>query len=262
MTGRWEESLDCPPHVKTLLQELVAGLRSALGDELAGIYLYGSLTFGDFDPETSDLDLLVAVRSDVDDAGLERLQQLHNAFARRHPDWDDRVDACYLSLDGLRGFKERESPLVVISPGERLHRTRTEQGWTMNWHVVREHGLSLLGAPARSVIAPTSIDDFLAAIRAHLREMPSWSEQWRHPGFPAYAVVTACRALYAHSERQQASKSQASAWAAERHPDWSDLIADALEWRRRSKAESPARAPAPARCVEFVRLVAGQIEAN
>ena len=42
----------------------------------------------------------------------------------------------------------------------------------MNWHVVREHGLALLGAPARSVIAPTSIDDFLAAIRAHMREMP------------------------------------------------------------------------------------------
>ncbi len=260
--GAWEAALPCPPHVKTLLRELVAGLRSALGDELAGVYLYGSLVFGDFDPETSDIDLLVAVRSDVDDAGLERLQLLHDAFARRHPDWNDRVDASYLSLDGLRSFKERESPLVVISPGEQLHATRTEQGWTMNWHVVREHGLPLLGPQARSVIASTSIDDFLAAVRAHMRQMPRYFEHSPHPGFPAYAVVTACRALYAHSERQQSSKNQAAAWAAERHPDWSDLIADALEWRRRSKADRTARAPARARCLEFVRLASGQLEVN
>ena len=193
--GAWEAALRCPLHVRTLLQELVTGLRNALGDELAGVYLYGSLTFGDFDPDTSDLDLLVAARSDVDDAGLECLQQLHDTFAQRHPDWEDRIDASYLSLDGLRSFKERQSRLVVISPGDPLHATRTVPGWTMNWHLVCEHGLALLGPPPRSVIAPTSFDDFLAAVRSHLREMPRYVEQSRHPGYPAQAVLTACRAL-------------------------------------------------------------------
>lgn len=256
----WQAALDCPAHVKTLLQEFVDGLRDALGDELAGVYLYGSLVFGDFDPETSDLDLLVAVRSDVDETALEGLRRLHAVFARRHPDWDDRIDAAYLSLDGLHSFKQRDSPLVVISPGDPLHRTRTEQGWTMNWHIVREHGLALLGPPARSVIALTSIDDFLAAIRSHMRETPRYIERSPEGRYAPHAVVTACRALYAHSERRQASKHQAAAWAAERLPDWADLIADALEWRRRSKADPSARAPAKARCLEFVRLAARQIE--
>jgi hypothetical protein len=125
--------------------------------------------------------------------------------------------------------------------------------------VVREHGLTLLGPPARSVIAETSIDDFLAAVRSHIRHMPTYFERLHQPGSPAYAVLTACRALYAHGERQQASKRRAATWAAERYPDWSDLIEDALEWRRRSKAGMPSGAPARARCLEFLETVAGQL---
>ena len=52
-------SVDLPPEVTPLLDELVSGITDALGDNLVGVYLRGSLALGGFDPATSDVDVLV-----------------------------------------------------------------------------------------------------------------------------------------------------------------------------------------------------------
>jgi hypothetical protein len=55
---------DCPAEVRGLIGELVDGVTEALEESVVGIYLHGSLVFGDFRPETSDLDLIVVLRSE------------------------------------------------------------------------------------------------------------------------------------------------------------------------------------------------------
>ena len=44
---------------------------------------------------------------------------MHAEFSRAHPEWVDRIDASYISVTALQTFKQREGPIVVISP-ERL----------------------------------------------------------------------------------------------------------------------------------------------
>jgi len=44
--------------INALLRELLAGIRTILGNHLVGIYLEGSLANGDFD-ESSDIDFVV-----------------------------------------------------------------------------------------------------------------------------------------------------------------------------------------------------------
>ncbi len=258
----WEVPSSCPPHVEALLRALIAELRAVLGDALAGVYLYGSLVAGDFDPEVSDVDLLAAVRSDVDDRQLGRLRAMHEAFARAHPEWEDRIDVSYLSTAALRTFPVRESPIVVISPGEPIHRTETSPGWLMNWHLVREGGVALLGPSPRALIAPTTREDFAAAVRTHLRELPRRVDGSRAPGFHAYAVLTACRGLHACAEGRQASKAQAADWAARRHPEWASVIRDALARRnRRRTARADVGESLPA-AADFVRFAVQQVAAG
>lgn len=99
------------PDLGSLLAELVDQIQQALGDKLAGLYLYGSLIMGDFDPTLSDIDLLAALTSDVEASEFDRLLQMHDAFARRHPAWYDRIEVAYLSLHGLRTFRNSEPSL-------------------------------------------------------------------------------------------------------------------------------------------------------
>ena len=42
--------------------QLASGIADVLADDLVGVYLHGSLAFGCFNPELSDLDVLAVAR--------------------------------------------------------------------------------------------------------------------------------------------------------------------------------------------------------
>jgi predicted nucleotidyltransferase len=223
--------------VNALLPELLSRFRALFGDWLAGVCLWGSAVAGDFEPGASDVDLLVVTGSDVEARQLREIGRMHDDFAREHPEWTDRIDAVYASTTALQAFRSHSSPVAVISRGEPLHTTETDESWILKWYLVREQGVALLGPSPRDLIGPVSGDEFVASVRAHLREWPRWILASQEPGFHAYAVVTLCRALYACTHRAQLSKRQAALWFAREHPEWAALIGDALAWRSEPATE-------------------------
>jgi predicted nucleotidyltransferase len=56
---------ELPPEVAAALGELKAALADIYGERLRGVYLYGSYARGDFDPESSDIDVLVVLAGEV-----------------------------------------------------------------------------------------------------------------------------------------------------------------------------------------------------
>ncbi|MCC7206513.1 MAG: nucleotidyltransferase domain-containing protein, partial [Anaerolineae bacterium] len=121
------------PDVNAVLDALLTSMRRILGDRLIGLYLYGSLVWGDFDPDTSDIDMLAALASDLDDAEFAAVQAMHARVAAEHPRWNDRIEVQYHSAEGLRTFKAKASPMANISPGEPFHRITAGRDWLMNW---------------------------------------------------------------------------------------------------------------------------------
>jgi predicted nucleotidyltransferase len=71
--------MELPADVALLLERLRDGLL-ARGD-LVGIYLYGSLTTGDFSPARSDIDVVVMLQREPDQAAISDLRQLHMTLA-------------------------------------------------------------------------------------------------------------------------------------------------------------------------------------
>ncbi len=246
--SEWQEPGSFSQEMTDLLRELVEEHRMTLGEQLFAVHVFGSLVAGDFDSEISDLDLLVTTASDISDSQVSALREKHDAFGQRNPAWRDRIDASYLSIDALRMCMERESDLVVISRGEPLHRTRTSPGWRMNWYAVREHGLTLLGPPAATFIASMGLEDYVAAVRIHLRELPRRADAAKDPADLAYLVLTACRGLLTCTEGRSASKRGAAACAAARNPDWAPVIERASARReRRERGAFPEDAQHQAR---------------
>ena len=47
------------PEVNALLNVLLPAVQAILGNRFVGLYLHGSLAYGGFNPETSDIDFLV-----------------------------------------------------------------------------------------------------------------------------------------------------------------------------------------------------------
>lgn len=248
-----------PPPVRIPLADFLSKAPDALDGSVEAIVLFGSLAAGDFDVRTSDIDLIVAISSDVSDEALESLRRMHDELSLAHPQWEGRFDVAYISTLGLQTFKERDHPLAVISRGEPIHRTSTDEGWIMNWHVAREAGVSLLGPPPRELIAATTTAEFVAAIRTHMLWLHAKAASSNAPELQAYAIVTACRALYSWSTGTQSSKEAAAVWAEQRYPEWSQPIRGAREWRGTAAGRRPlAQSPIPAG-IEFVEFATREV---
>jgi hypothetical protein len=219
--------------IRQLLASLLSEMQKNLGDNLVGLYLYGSLVWGDFDDDVSDIDMLAATALTINDEEFDRLQHMHDDFARQHAAWRDRIEVQYFSLYGLKMFKTQSNPMANISPGEPFHMIQANRLWLMNWYFVQDYGLTLFGPPPQTLIDPITKDEFLLAVQD---DAASWRERIANaknsPRHQSYAILTLCRALYAHQHREQTSKKRAALWASQKFPAWADLIEDALIWRK------------------------------
>ncbi len=89
------------PDVEKLLTRLADGQKQALGDDLLGFYVFGSVVMRDFDPGISDVDTVTVLRSDPTGAQLASLERLHREIVEEIPEWEDRVEVVYLSSRAL-----------------------------------------------------------------------------------------------------------------------------------------------------------------
>lgn len=227
-------SAEWPSVVRSLVADLASEVRSALGSDLVGLYVYGSLVTGDFDERVSDVDLLAVTRTSLNDEKFGLLDAMHHQVAARYPDWNDRIEIAYFGADALEAFRAdrgKRAPIAVISPGEPFHVKDAGTDWLLNWYVVRNNGLRLLGPPTPELFGQITTAELHAAVRTQMEEWREWVYSASHPGFQAYAILTACRGLYTHEHGEIVSKVRSAHWAKGRLPQWADAIDHALELR-------------------------------
>ncbi|MBO0781443.1 MAG: DUF4111 domain-containing protein [Ktedonobacteraceae bacterium] len=247
-------------HINALLAQLLAGMRTILGPKLVGLYLYGSLVTGDFDHEQSDLDLLAATASDLDEKECNALKKMHQDFASQHKQWDDRVEVAYLSVAALRTFRTRVSNIGIISPGEPFHVKEAGKDWLLNWYIVREKGMVLAGPAPQQIIDPIARAEYLQVVRDHTQWWRDHVKQCHHRKAQAYAILTLCRALYSLKTGEVASKKRAAEWVAQELPEWSTAIQDALAWRAAANDEHVDHAATLPQTQRFVHAMIDQCE--
>jgi predicted nucleotidyltransferase len=251
------------PDIARLLDTILSRMQGFLGEKLVGLYLYGSLVGGDFDYEISDIDLLAATAADIDEKEFGRLDKMHSELVKENSQWENRLEIAYLSLHALKTFKTETSRAAIISPGEPFHFKETGKHWLIDWYSVRENRITLFGPPPAQIIAPVSKEEFIQAVREQAEEWCDYINEAKNSrAFQAYAILTMCRALYAVKNGEQVSKKRAAIWAQEQLPIWSDLIRDALEWRKAWREENVDHKATFPETEKFVRFIIEQIKVN
>lgn len=218
------------PFMDLIIREIQILIKNTLGPELLGLYLFGSLVGGDFDPATSDIDLLAITGSIVSKTQLSQLADMHAKFAKQYPEWKNHVEVAYVSVDAMRDFKTNTSQIARISPGEPLHYRDMNIAWLMDWYMVQEMGVILEGPAPRTFIPKISGEEFVKSLK---NEYPSWLErakEARWVGYQSYIILSLCRGMYAIRFGKQVSKFKGAAWAMHEYPQWAELIKLAIDW--------------------------------
>src|SRR5512139_2679143 len=84
------------PEVNKILDLLLTSISQVLGNQLVGMYLYGSLSSGDFDPETSDIDFLVVTTSTLPDKTIADLEAMHHRLWNSGQKWAGKLEGSYI----------------------------------------------------------------------------------------------------------------------------------------------------------------------
>ncbi len=240
-----------PSVLEPITGPFIDDLQGMLGPQLVAVYLYGSAITGGFEPDLSDLDLVVVIESDARLLDLSRIEVLHDRLAARHPDWTDRLDIAYVGRPTLATFRSGGT-VASVSHEDALQLYDDADGWLQTWYLVRHADTALLGPPVADVIPPIERREFVNAVARDTDRIVRRLATEQRPGLVAYTILTLCRVLRALHDGAMTSKQEAAAWVSDRMPDARPAIDEALAVRA-----SGGRQPfSPAGRVAVLALVA------
>jgi predicted nucleotidyltransferase len=217
--------------VNELLKTLVSKASSILDTDLIGIYVYGSLIWGDFNREHSDVDVMIAIRREMNAEQFKSLEGMHNELIVQFPAWNDRIEIAYVPIYLLKHFKHSTGKIAVISPGEPFNIKEAGKDWLINYYLIQNNSITLYGPKPKDIIEPISKIEFIHNVKEQAIEWKEWVGHTKDSiGYQYYAVLTICRAYYVLNIGKQPSKMVAGKWMLEKFPKWHDLIESALSF--------------------------------
>jgi hypothetical protein len=220
--------------INGLLAEWVRGTKHILGDDVIGLYLTGSLAYGDFVPDRSDIDLQAVVRRPLTEEELQSIEQLHRRMDTHHPEWAGRTDCSYVPLDLLREVSPPTTPRPWWGLDTMYPAAVAGNEWTINHYLLAKYGVSLAGPDFHTLIPWIDIRDVQRASARDL--LAEWAPKiddasWlSNSHYQSYLVLNLCRILHTTIGGEAASKKVAGRWVKVNYPRWKDLIEEAERW--------------------------------
>jgi predicted nucleotidyltransferase len=231
------------PDVNEILNLLLSRVKEILGDQVIGMYLFGSLANGGFD-QHSDIDVLVVTKAEISEDAFSALKEMHKQINKIDSPWAIQLEVSYIPQKALRRF----DPANILHPhmdrgnDETLHRMSHANDWIIQRHILRERGVIITGPDLKILIDPVSQDDLRKAVADVL---PLWANpilddpsQIDKRGYQSYCVLSLCRMLYTLKYGEIVSKHFAAEWAKENWSHWTGLIERAWLGRQSPNLEA------------------------
>jgi len=223
--------------VNDVLVRLSEGLKAIFGEQLVGLYVTGSLTYGDFNHGSSDIDFLAVLTKEMSGKRREQVKTMHARIGEDYPKWQKRVEGSYITEEMLGSIEPPQTPRPYINGGnlwDKDPKYRSE--WILNLFVLYERAIALDGPDFKTLTKPVSMKAARSASIQSLHE--NWEPLLKDPSVlksshhQAYITLTLCRILYTANNDGVASKRVASRWVKETYgASWDSLVEKAEKWQ-------------------------------
>lgn len=221
--------------VNDVLSSFIVGAVSILSEKISGIYLTGSLSYGDFSPESSDIDLVVTLNITASKKELECLNKLHIDVENSYKKWKKRIECSYTLVNMLNETLPPKIPRPYFGEGVFYPQALYGNEWIINQYLLYNHSIPLLGPAFNTLINPVDILDVQKACIQDL--IQEWKpkitdkDYLQNSHYQSYVVLNLCRILYTVILGATASKKTSAAWVKNKFsPQWIHLIQTAENW--------------------------------
>ena len=226
-----------PREVRTVCETYLALLDEAVPGLVEGLYLHGSLGFGEWYPGRSDVDFVAVTSGRPDSAAVRRLAEVHERLGDTFP--RPAYDGSYVTWEDLARPADQCPDVPCTLGGYWYDEGRVDVN-PVTWHELARHGVTVRGPQLEDVAIRTDQHALRAYTHANLTEY--WAEQAAAVRqFPAEAakaenmawfVLGVPRLHHLLATDRLTSKDGAGRHAVEAFGDqWRVLVAEALAYR-------------------------------
>jgi streptomycin 3"-adenylyltransferase len=221
-----------------LLDALVDRLAGLLGDSLVGIYLHGSMTMGCFNPESSDIDVLVVTSGDVSADTRHAIGAMLEEMSALAP--PKGIELSMIDRSVLDPFVYPTPYLFHFSNTNRLDDGGLDTDLAAHATVTRARGECLAGAPIADVFGPVPSEQYYDSIAGDARACLAVLDALPDGPVPTpvYEILNLCRVVAYRAEPGVLSKAEGGEWARPRvWPELAPIVQAALdEYARKGSA--------------------------
>ncbi len=217
-----------PTELQEFLDKITRDFPSVIGEPLIGVYLYGSLSYGDFEPHRSDVDVLVVLKRELSDAEYKRLGAWC-ASAASSP-WFKRTEMDLVVLDTLVTSNFGRFPTTHLSGGELKRAHDADAGNPNNWINMYDCGVTLVGPEPKEFVPEVGEGKRMEGFRRTFDNLRSNAAEWEKRDLWNQVYIVTVLALVAYNIRTKTmtSKKAALRAAGEHMPEFAPAFALAL----------------------------------
>lgn len=244
------------PEINRIITELTEGMKAIFADRLVGIYLFGSLTYGDFKPERSDIDFMTVIQNPATLAEIKQTNELHKKIEAAYPKWQNKIENSLTPVSMLQNILPPKDPRPYYGEGVMYEAAPYGNEWIINMYLTREYGITLFGKSFKELVPSIDIREVQKASKRDLFQ--EWEPKLKDPEYLAndhnrsYVVLNLCRILHTVLNAKVSSKKTAAKWVKSKYPEWTELIERAEGWKYGDKMEMLEESR------EFIKFAVGE----
>ena len=218
---------------ESLINGFVERSKEILGDHLAGVYLHGSSVMGCFNPQKSDIDLIIAVNHSLSDSDKRKFMEMVVEYNAMGPAKGIEMsivlrEVCkpfvyptpyelHFSAGHLDWYRENPEEYIREMNG-------TDKDLAAHFMIINKRGKCLYGAPIDAIFAEIPNGDYMDSIWYDVEEAVEEITE-----YPMYLTLNLARVLAYKEDGLVLSKKEGGEWALKNLPsEYRPLIADAM----------------------------------
>jgi len=161
-----------------LLDSYKASIRALFSDELVGVYLTGSIAFGEYIERKSDVDLTVLLKSPLKIDSVESVKKMHQDLSVKYK--NIIVESQFISLDNI-GKNEADTQPFYSYHDNKLTLGK-HNAHAVTWFMLKNHGVTVTGIPANELDINISVYDIKTFVKGNVNSYwKDWLVEARKP---------------------------------------------------------------------------------